>query len=189
MKERTVIATRIVNPLASVLIRVAIAATLFLGFTGLAVAGDDNDRCSNRTLKGDYAFTISGQALNPNGSPSATKGIAMTTFDGGGKLTQIDFVVNDGKISSGSGDSMNGFHFQTGETGTYVVNPDCTGSAEIDLNVPVPQGSSGVIKLMLVLSNRGRAIHTVVAEFTPPGASGPAPVTTSSDGFKVGGDR
>ena len=62
------------------------------------------------------------------------------------------------------------------------------GSAEIDLNVPVPSGSRGVIKLMFVLSNHGRSIHTVVAEFTPPGATAPVLVTTRSDGFKLDDD-
>jgi hypothetical protein len=116
------------------------------------------------------------------------KGIAMTRFNGAGKLTQVDFLVNDGKPLPGDGDSVSGFHFQAGETGTYQVNPDCTGSAEIDLNVPVPNGSKGVIKLLFVLSNQGRTIHTVVAEFTPPGETAPVLGTTRSDGFKVDSD-
>src|SRR5258708_40118570 len=114
----------------------------------MAAAASDNDGCSNATLKGDYAFTILGDALNSNGTTSVTKGIAMTNFDGAGKLTQVDFVVNDGKPSPGDGDSMTGFHFQAGETGTCKVNPDCTGSAEINLNEPAPAGlSTGAISL------------------------------------------
>jgi hypothetical protein len=85
----------------------------------------------------------------------------------------------------GEGDSSTGFRFRTGETGTYKVNQDCTGSMEIDLNVPVPVGSTGVIKIMFVLSDRGRAIHLVVAEFIPPGAIAPDPGTYSADGFKI----
>ena len=77
--------------------------------------------------------------------------MSKTNFDGAGKLTQVDFVVTDGKPSPG-GDSMTGFHFQAGETGTYKVNSNCTGSAEIHLNVPVPAGlSRGVTKLQFVL--------------------------------------
>jgi hypothetical protein len=112
----------------------------------------------------------------------------MTNFDGAGKLTQVDFVVTDGKPQPGEGDSATGFRFRTGETGTYKVNPDCTGSMEIDLNVPFPTGSIGIISAMFVLSDHGRAIHLVVAEFTPPGATTPDPGTTRADGFKVGGD-
>ena len=80
---------------------------------------------------------------------------------------------------------MTGFQFSTGETGTYTINADCTGSAEIDLNAPVPFGSTGFLKLMLVVTDGGRAIHTVVAEFTPPGATTPVLNTTSSDAWKV----
>jgi len=54
--------------------------------------------------------------------------VSKTNFDGAGKLTQVDFVVTDGKPPPG-GDSMTGFHFQAGETGTYKVNSNCTGSA------------------------------------------------------------
>jgi hypothetical protein len=69
------------------------------------------------------------------------------------------------------------------------LNADCTGTATIDLNVPVPFGSKGVIKLMLVVTNRGRAIHTVVAELTSPGDTKPSLVTTSSDAWKIGYDH
>lgn len=152
-------------------------------------ASANNDSCSNATLKDDYGFTISGYRSNPDGTTSPIKGVAITHFDGAGNLTQRDFVVTAGVPSSGSGNAVTGFQFSTGETGTYTINTDCTGSAEIDLNVPVPFGSTGVIKLMLVVTNRGHAIHTVVSEFIPPGATKPVLVTTSSDAWKVGSDR
>ena len=141
--------------------------------------------CSNSTLKGDYGFTISGFQPNPDGSTSPVKGVAITHFDGAGNLEQRDFVVTAGLPNPANGSPESGFHFSTGETGTYTVNADCTGSAEIDLNVPVPFGSTGVIKLMLVVTNSGRAIHTVVAEITPPGATKPVLNTTSSDAWKI----
>jgi len=163
-------------------------SALLLGLNVMAAAAD-NDGCSNATLKGDYGFTILGDQHNPDGTRSPVKGIAITHFDGTGKLTQTDFVVTDGVPSPGDGNAETGFHFQTGETGKYTVNPDCTGSAEIDLNVPVPSGSSGVIKLMLFVTRSGRAIHTVVAEFTPPGATEPVLNTIRSDAWKIGSDR
>lgn len=148
-----------------------------------------NNSCSNATLKGDYGFTISGYQPNPDGTMSPVKGVAITHFDGAGKLTQRDFVVTAGVPLPGNGDSLTGFQFSTGETGTYTINPDCTGSAEIDQNVPVPFGSTGVLKLMLVVTNGGRAIHTVVSEFTPAGATTPILNTTSSDAWKIDADR
>jgi hypothetical protein len=42
------------------------------------------------------------------------------------------------------------------------------------LNVSVPQGSSGVLNIMCVLSNHGRAVHLVVSEGTLPGQPEPS---------------
>jgi hypothetical protein len=166
-----------------------LAALIFLLWFSVIPASANNGGCSNATLKGDYGFTISGYRPNPDGTTSPIKGVAITHFDGAGNFTQRDFVLTAGVPSSGGGNSVTGFQFSTGETGTYTINADCTGSAEIDLNVPVPFGSTGVIKLMLVVTNGGRAIHTVVSEFTPPGAAKPVLNTTSSDAWKVGSDR
>ena len=144
-----------------------------------------SDSCGNATLKGDYGFAISGFQPNSDGTTSPLKGVGITHFDGAGNLTQRDFVVDAGVPNPADGDPQTGFHFSTGETGTYTVNADCTGSAEIDLNVPVPSGSTGVIKLMLVVTNGGRAMHSVVAEITPPGATKLILNTTSSDAWKI----
>ena len=72
-----------------------------------------------------------------------------------------------------------------------MVNSDCTGSMEIDLNVPhVPPGtSSGVLDIRFVISDGGRHIHEVVAEFTPPGFTKPQPTQTSADDWKVASER
>jgi hypothetical protein len=157
--------------------------------TGVVPAFANDNGCSNATLKGDYGFTITGYEPNPDGSTSPVKGVAITHFDGAGKFTQRDFVVTAGVPLPGNGNSLTGFQFSTGETGTYTVNSDCTGRAEIDQNVPVPFGSTGVIKLMLVVTNGGRAIHTVVSELTPPGATKPLLNTTSSDAWKIEPNR
>src|SRR6516162_1382445 len=141
-----------------------LAVLSFLLVVNVIPASANNTACSNATLKGSYGFTISGFQPNPDGTTSPLKGVAITHFDGAGKLTQRDFVVTAGVPRPGNGNAATGFHFSMGETGTYTINPDCTGSAEIDMNAPVPFGSTGVLKLMLVVTNGGRAIHTVVAE-------------------------
>jgi hypothetical protein len=158
--------------------------TVLLSFSVTPAFANDT-ACSNATLNGDYGFTISGWRPNPDGTIGPIKGVAITHFNGAGNLTQKDFVVQAGLPNPANGNSEKGFHFSTGETGTYTINTDCTGSAEIDLNVPVPFGSTGVIKLMLVVTNSGRAIHTVVSEITPPGSTKPVLNTTSSDAWKI----
>jgi hypothetical protein len=125
--------------------------------------------CSNATLNGEYAFGDTNYTTS-----SVVNGIKY--FDGNGSLTQRDY----------QGDSlrtMNLAEFSTGEYGEYSVNSDCTGSMTI--NIPVPGTSTGVLKILFVISGRGQHIHEVVAEFTPPGVPAPVPTQSSADDWKV----
>jgi hypothetical protein len=180
------------NPSARVLRRMLAISAFILGLSAIPAAADDNG-CSNATLKGDYGFTIDGNQPNSDGPQLPLKGVAITHFDGAGKLTQRDFVVTGGVLNPGQEDAEGSFHFTTGETGSYSLSSDCTGRMEIDLNAPVPPGSGlspGVIKLMIVVTHHGNAIHTVVAEVTPPFATAPSSPTntTSSDAWKINRD-
>jgi hypothetical protein len=141
------------------------------------VARADDFGCSNATLRGDYAFSV--LSLLPQNVV-----VGIGTFDGKGGFTQIDYP-GDRLRTNGT------LAFRTGQTGSYLVNPDCTGSQEIDLNVPnVPAGTShGVIHNAFVISNGGRSIHGVVAEITPPGATSPAASLTRVDFWKVASEQ
>ena len=48
--------------------------------------------CSDRTLRGDYAFVIDGTILTAP-SPLLLRGVAMTHFDGHGGLSQVDVIA------------------------------------------------------------------------------------------------
>jgi hypothetical protein len=167
------------------------ASITLLALSGAARAqSDDNDGCSNSTLKGDYAFTVSGQIFSPDGTSTLINAVAITNFDGKtdahgkGGLTQVDFVVNTPPVPVGvePTDPLTGFRTQ--ESGTYQVFPDCTGQATI--NFP-PHPGGLVIQLAMVLSSEGRKIHAVVSALTPPGAPGPIPgVAVHSDAEKIG---
>ena len=127
-----------------------LAATLALGTTWKVTAnGDDDaeDQCSNRTLRGDYGFDIGGQVL---AGPRAgiLRGVAMTSFDGHGNLSQVDFATFNG---------VPGWPDWRPVTGTYALNPDCTGTAEL-----VPNDGSPTLHLRLVVVDRGRQIRTIV---------------------------
>ena len=156
------------------------AATALLAL-GAARANDNG--CTNATLRGTYAFTVSGQILNADGTTTSRNGIALTNFDGAGNLTQVDYVMSVTPEHNPPGGLDTAPAFRTNETGTYTVNPDCTGSAEIDMP-PHPGGA--VIKLMFVLGDHARTIHTVVSSLTPPGAPAPVPVLIRSDAVKLG---
>jgi hypothetical protein len=161
-----------------------LAAAIVLPALSGAAWAQDNDGCSNTTLKGDYAFAVTGWTLSPGPLWVPNFVVGIGRFDGKGNFTQVDYPA-DGLRTSNLTD------FRMGETGSYTVNADCTGSQEINLNVPgVPAGTShGVIENMFVISGGGRSIHGVVAEFTPPGGTQPVSVQTRVDFWKVGSER
>jgi hypothetical protein len=151
-------------------------------FSGAAKAGGTDDfGCSNPMLKGLYAFGATVYTPAPPPSPPPTTKVVngIKVFDGQGNLTQRDY----------QGDNLAGPDFAPPgqETGTYLVNSDCTGSMVIKLNVPhVPAGlSSGEIWIKFVISDGGRHIHEVVSQLIPPFQSAPVPTQTSADDWKV----
>ena len=160
--------------------KATLAATIALPALSSAVwaGGTDDFGCSNATLKGEYAFGVTNYVI-----PQVVAGIKI--FDGNGNLSQRDYI----------GDSLRTMNQQDfapkgQEKGTYTVNPDCTGSMVINLNAPVPMGSTGVINIMFVISDGGRHIREVVSEFTPPGSTtGPVPTQTSADDWKVASEK
>ena len=158
-----------------------LAAIALLALSCAAWAGGSDDfGCSNATLKGEYAFGVTAYTPPglPGGPPMVVAGIR--NYDGKGNFTQRDY----------RGDSVPAEFAPKGqEQGTYMVNPDCTGSDVLNLNAPVPVGSTGVIKVLFVISDGGRHIHEVVSEFTPPGFSEPQPTQTSADVWKVASER
>ena len=104
--------------------------------------------CSNQTLRGDYGFAIEGQILAGPRAGHLLRGEAMTHFDGEGNLSQVDHVVDNGvppRIEWSPG------------SGPYIVNPDCTGTAQINFTDGRPP-----VNLHLVVVRHGQEIHTAV---------------------------
>ncbi len=134
-----------------------------LGQPGNAQSGQFGDagspsqpRCSNRTLRGSYAFNIEGTILaGPN--RLLLRGLAMTQFDGRGNLSQVDFTTINGTPA--------GTDWRSG-LGSYEINPDCTGTMEV-----VQSDGSPTLRLRLVVADHGRTIHNIV-EGNPTGATG-----------------
>jgi hypothetical protein len=105
-------------------------------------------QCSNRTLKGDYGFSIDGTILA--GTPNAflLRGVAMTRFDGNGNLSQVDFTTRSGAPLTPDWRPA---------VGTYEIDADCTGAAQI-----IPSDGSPILNLRLVVVDRGREVRTIV---------------------------
>lgn len=150
-----------------------------------------HERCSDSTLSGDYASTVSGQLFHADGTFEARQGLVMTHFNGHGGFTQTDYVLNtlNGITSPTPGpvDPVSGF--QNEESGTYRVNPDCTGNLTINFAPPpIPGATGAVIKLFFVLGSHGKSLRTVVVSVTPPSVV-PDDITgftLHSEGTKLG---
>jgi hypothetical protein len=135
----------------------AIAVTMAMGLaTTLALSAPrrvtaDNDGrgrgCSESTLRGDYGFSIDGQIL-AGPRTGVLRGLAMTHFDGEGGLSQVDFATINGVPT--------GTDWRPG-TGTYEVNADCTGKAQISFT-----DGSPTLRLRLVVADHGDQIRTIV---------------------------
>ena len=171
-----------VKEMKKLLLKEMLAVSIALpALSGAAWAGSTDDfGCSNATLKGEYAFGVTAYtpAGLPNGPPQVITGIRV--YDGNGHFKQRDYA----------GDRVPAEFSKPGqETGTYQVNPDCTGSDELELNVPASPPGTGVIKVLFVISDGGRHVHEVVSEFIPPFSSGRAPTQTSADAWKVASER
>ncbi len=77
--------------------------------------------CTNSTIRGTYASTIHATIFLPDGSTLLIDGLVKQTFDGNGNFTQVDAVAANGNLTPG---------WRPG-SGTYSVNPDCTGTQTI----------------------------------------------------------
>ena len=104
--------------------------------------------CSNSTIQTSYAFTIHGTVLLPDGSNLLIDGLAKTKFDGHGNITQLDAVAANGNVAPGWRSS----------TGTYSVNPDCTGA------FTVSNGDQPPIHAQFIVAQSGNTIHAMVID-------------------------
>jgi hypothetical protein len=143
------------NQSVSRLLRLAIPLAFACVFTTLnSSAWADDDRrghgredCSDRTLDGDYGFTIEGLLAIP-GPGIQVRGVALQHYDGHGNLTNLDHVVIDGVPQSVGWRPA---------SGTYSVNSDCTGTATINFPSPNPP-----LDLFFVVVKNGKEIRQVV---------------------------
>ncbi len=130
---------------ASLLLLIALSSLL----PGTAAFAQTLHSCNNALIAGTYAFTIEGQKLAGMGPTGPQVGVAMTTFDGHGGLTQIDSVTVNGLVVSD--------FTHPPATGIYTVNSNCTGSFTLTFTDGRPP-----VTVDLVVANGGREIDTVV---------------------------
>jgi hypothetical protein len=97
--------------------RFMLAMTLFgVCLATFVTAANAADQCTAATLTGNYGFSLAG-SVKDHGKTVPFAGAGLATTDGQGNASATHTISRDGNIAS--------FPW----TGTYVVNPDCTGSA------------------------------------------------------------
>ena len=96
---------------------IAAVTAVALGMAPTAKA--DSKGCSNANLKGAFAFTETGFLTAPPAPVGPVAEVGTQTFDGKGATTATATLTATGNI------------FQVTITGTYTVNPDCTGTFTI----------------------------------------------------------
>ena len=120
-------------------------------FTASSVRADDEEtKCTNRTLRGDYGFTAEGVLIGSPGLPSEApfRSVGVAHFDGKGNLTWLERTVINGMLLEAD---------WTAASGSYSVNANCTGTAMVNTpNSPVP------LKLAFVVVKEGKEVHSVL---------------------------
>jgi hypothetical protein len=141
----------------------------------LFTASQLSAQCWNGTIRGSYAFTLTGQILAPAMAAGPVSGVAVTEFDGAGDLKQVDHVVHNGVLP---------VEDWRPAVGSYSINSDCTGWMTIDAQPTVAADASPELKLYIVVAKDGSEIHTVVS-----GSPTVPPFTASITSVGVRTDR
>jgi hypothetical protein len=136
---------------------VAAALTLALAIAPTVQASDKG--CSNNTLRGSYAQIGSGVVTAPADQAGPFANVGTLFFDGNGGLTGVIVV--------------NGVSTPATETGTYKVNPDCTGTYTVEID-PFGITSNAFFaiatngdELEIIVTDPGSAITCVAKKLFP----------------------
>ena len=125
---------------------IALVTALALSIAPTANAQDKG--CSNATLKGTFAEKDTGFITNSPPTPASLfAGVNLETFDGKGTITATGFATVDGNGAP-----------QT-ETGTYTVNPDCTGAYAVQVS---PGGFTA--HAFFVIDDGGNELQIIVTD-------------------------
>jgi hypothetical protein len=131
---------------------VSVLAVVFVLAAAPAVSADDwsRHRCSNRSVAGPFGYTSTGTRVGIG--PVA--GVGVLTFDRNGNVT-------DGKQTV----SFGGTIAEETYSGTYSVNPDCTGSVTVDVlsSIPAFNRTTTFDLVWVDDSNSARAMFTNAA--------------------------
>jgi hypothetical protein len=124
------------------------AMSVSLLISGLATAASAQERCTNASLSGSYAFKVDGTNVFVPlpGGPGPFAAVGKNTYDGKGGM-QGSIVI-----------SSNGVIIPATYTGTYHVNADCTGSKSATLDI------GATVDFAFVIDDDTREIRMMVSD-------------------------
>ncbi|MEP6537335.1 MAG: hypothetical protein ABJF23_18520 [Bryobacteraceae bacterium] len=129
-------------------IAIALRAVLIISAAVYAAPAHAERYCHTGMLSGDYSFRITGQILaGPLAGPN--NGVALVSFDGEGRMTSKDHVVLNGAQPADE---------WRDSTGTYTLNANCTGKAQINF----ADGRTPPIVYYFILTNSKQQLDVVV---------------------------
>ena len=144
--------------------------------------------CDNGSLSGVYPFVANGftvgiydssgvlQRLTP---PQPLSSVGQFTFDGQGTFTRVDFNVGNGVPANNASTPVNESGFRTGQTGTYAIAEDCTGTISLNAN-------GAMIELQVVVVDFGLSARGIVKSEHVPGFANPPAGTSCASGCDEG---
>jgi hypothetical protein len=150
------------------IIAAALASLLISGFTTRL---DAQDRCTNASLNGSYAFKVDGtNVANPYLPLGPFAAVGKNTYDGRGHMRGVITVSSNGSIIPAT------------YTGTYTVNGNCTGVKSAVLSI------GAVVDFFFVIDDDLREIQMVVTQAGPPGSLADG-LTVSGSARRLFADR
>jgi hypothetical protein len=134
-------------------IRVAVVAlSICVTLSVLATNAGAQERCTNASLVGSYAFSVAGQNVEVPlpGGPGPFHAIGKNTYDGSGHLAGSIVI------------SSNGLIIPAVFAGTYHVRPDCTGHKSATLTIAGKPGPT--VDFDFVIDDDLREIRMIVSD-------------------------
>jgi hypothetical protein len=111
-------------------------------------AHDDTQNCTLDTSGGEYGFRTTGVQVRPDGTTVDYASIGRYVRDGQGNVVRNGHLEHRGTIAHPT------------ITGSYTVNPDCTGSQTSNLN------TGPVVHLDFVIVDKGQRVGFILNEPT-----------------------